>query len=264
MAITKRTRFEVLRRDKHTCQYCGAQAPEVTLHIDHIVPVSLGGDDKPGNLVAACKDCNTGKASIAPDAPLIQGLSERAAAYALGMIDKMTRFRAAISEADAFIEEFEDAWGAWHLTGKPDSKIPLPPDYELSLFRWKQMGVPFRVLELAIPKAMSKRGLHGDYATFQYMAGIVWRMIDAQEVDYSVTEETAAVFTASEANEKEAEAHEAGWRSGWDYGYRRAEIDHMAVDFIRHHIDQTEMVAVDNEWGGGGKTLTGGVVRRAT
>lgn len=36
MAVSKRTRFEVLRRDGHICQYCGEKAPDVTLHVDHV------------------------------------------------------------------------------------------------------------------------------------------------------------------------------------------------------------------------------------
>ena len=34
MAVSKRTRFEVLKRDNHTCQYCGAKAPNATLHVE--------------------------------------------------------------------------------------------------------------------------------------------------------------------------------------------------------------------------------------
>ena len=61
MAVSKRTRFEVLRRDNHACRYCGRTAPEVKLTLDHVVPVSLGGTDDPDNLVAACHDCNSGE-----------------------------------------------------------------------------------------------------------------------------------------------------------------------------------------------------------
>lgn len=60
-AIPKKTRFEVLKRDKFTCQYCGRQAPDVILEIDHIVPVSKGGDNSILNLVTSCRDCNRGK-----------------------------------------------------------------------------------------------------------------------------------------------------------------------------------------------------------
>ena len=41
MAVSKRLRYEILRRDNHTCRYCGESAPDVKLTIDHVVPVSL-------------------------------------------------------------------------------------------------------------------------------------------------------------------------------------------------------------------------------
>lgn len=60
-AISKSVRFEVFKRDKFTCQYCGASAPEVLLEVDHIKPVSKGGTNDVMNLVTACRDCNRGK-----------------------------------------------------------------------------------------------------------------------------------------------------------------------------------------------------------
>lgn len=59
--IPKSIRFEVFKRDKFTCQYCGAQAPDVLLEIDHIKPVSKGGTNDILNLVTSCRDCNRGK-----------------------------------------------------------------------------------------------------------------------------------------------------------------------------------------------------------
>ena len=38
-AISKKLRFEVFKRDSFTCQYCGKSAPDVILHVDHILPV---------------------------------------------------------------------------------------------------------------------------------------------------------------------------------------------------------------------------------
>lgn len=54
-------RFEVLKRDKFACQYCGAKAPDVLLEIDHIVPVAGGGTNDITNLASSCKTCNGGK-----------------------------------------------------------------------------------------------------------------------------------------------------------------------------------------------------------
>nr|DAT56333.1 MAG TPA: HNH endonuclease [Caudoviricetes sp.] len=60
-SISKKLRFEVFKRDKFTCQYCGRKAPDVVLQIDHISPVSKGGKNVLMNLVTACMDCNSGK-----------------------------------------------------------------------------------------------------------------------------------------------------------------------------------------------------------
>lgn len=68
MAVSKRLRYEILRRDNHACRYCGATAPQAKLAVDHVIPQSLGGSDKPDNLVASCADCNAGKTSSMPNA----------------------------------------------------------------------------------------------------------------------------------------------------------------------------------------------------
>jgi DNA-binding CsgD family transcriptional regulator len=59
--IPAQLRFRVLQRDNFACRYCGRRAPEVELHVDHVVPRSQGGGDEEENLVASCLDCNVGK-----------------------------------------------------------------------------------------------------------------------------------------------------------------------------------------------------------
>ena len=54
-------RFQVLRRDGFTCQYCGRKPPEVKLHIDHVTPWSAGGLNTLNNLRTSCEACNLGK-----------------------------------------------------------------------------------------------------------------------------------------------------------------------------------------------------------
>ncbi len=57
-------RYDVLKRDNFKCVACGkspALFPQVTLHIDHIVPYSRGGESELDNLQTLCKDCNLGK-----------------------------------------------------------------------------------------------------------------------------------------------------------------------------------------------------------
>lgn len=59
--IGKKLRFEVFKRDKFTCQYCGEKAPEVILNVDHIDPVANGGTNEILNLITSCFSCNSGK-----------------------------------------------------------------------------------------------------------------------------------------------------------------------------------------------------------
>ena len=56
------TRSGVLRRDGHTCTYCGGHADTV----DHVLPRCRGGGDTWFNLVAACQSCNGGKGDRTP------------------------------------------------------------------------------------------------------------------------------------------------------------------------------------------------------
>lgn len=49
-----RLREQVLFRDGSRCYLCGGFAGGV----DHVVPVSQGGSDDPGNLAAVCDTCH--------------------------------------------------------------------------------------------------------------------------------------------------------------------------------------------------------------
>ncbi len=58
-------RKNILRRDRHICQYCGKNSKPMT--VDHIIPKSYGGDDSWENLVTACLACNNRKADRTPE-----------------------------------------------------------------------------------------------------------------------------------------------------------------------------------------------------
>ena len=51
---------------KGVCHYCGQKTPPAQLTMDHIVPIARGGKSTKGNVVPACKTCNTQKKQLLP------------------------------------------------------------------------------------------------------------------------------------------------------------------------------------------------------
>jgi 5-methylcytosine-specific restriction endonuclease McrA len=48
------------------CHYCRRRVGRLALGMDHIVPLGRGGRSVRGNVVPACKDCNSSKQSLLP------------------------------------------------------------------------------------------------------------------------------------------------------------------------------------------------------
>ena len=90
------TRRELLRRDHHTCQYCGSHKQ---LTIDHVLPRSRGGAHTWDNVVTACEPCNLKKRDRTP--------------VEAGM-HLATKPKAPMHPAIAFAEQF------WHTQTSPD------------------------------------------------------------------------------------------------------------------------------------------------
>jgi 5-methylcytosine-specific restriction enzyme A len=49
-----------------TCHYCRRRVGHTALTMDHVVPLGRGGTSSRGNVVPACKDCNTRKQGMLP------------------------------------------------------------------------------------------------------------------------------------------------------------------------------------------------------
>lgn len=49
---------EILREHDHRCRYCGRK---IKLTVDHVIPLSKGGDHSKKNVVPACQSCNSKK-----------------------------------------------------------------------------------------------------------------------------------------------------------------------------------------------------------
>lgn len=60
---------QIYERDESKCVYCG----DAGYQIDHVVPVSRGGPTFSGNLVLACRKCNSTKGGRLPMTMIVRG-----------------------------------------------------------------------------------------------------------------------------------------------------------------------------------------------
>lgn len=187
MAVTKRLRFEILRRDNHTCRYCGASAPEVKLTVDHVTPVALGGNDDPCNLVTACVDCNSGKSATPADAALLADVAGSSVAYAAHFNRALELWRKRQSEMAAAVNHFDHSWRGWlNSPDDPTSYMPRDPDWEDSVERWITLGLTPTDLADLIPAAMRKQSVPNGQV-WKYYCGVVWGHL--REVSAAAAEE---------------------------------------------------------------------------
>lgn len=109
MPISVRTRFEVIKRDGFTCQYCGRRSPDVVLEVDHIVPVASGGVDDLMNLTTSCWECNRGKS----DRPLGECMTgEDPHDRAILLLERERQLREYNAVLAAINERVEEAYGS--------------------------------------------------------------------------------------------------------------------------------------------------------
>lgn len=180
MAVSKRLRFEILRRDNHTCRYCGASAPDVQLRVDHVIPNALGGRDDPENLVTACEPCNSGKSSMPPDADLVRDIRADAVRWSYAMRVVAETRAADQAVRDAYAGLFKAYWDEW--TYGPDSRrVPLPHAWQESVEKFSDLGLPESEMARAVRKAMARNDIVPE-STFRYFCGTCWGMLrDIQE-----------------------------------------------------------------------------------
>ena len=171
MAVSKRLRYEILRRDNHTCQYCGRRAPEVKLTVDHVVPKALGGSDDPSNLLTACSECNSGKTSSNPDAPLVAEVDQRAAQWSQALEIAIERRQVALKQERARVDRFDKVWRSW-----PD--MDREPGWRASIARFLSLGLDDRFLAEAVEIAMGNRHVRSK-DVWKYFCGICWREVEA-------------------------------------------------------------------------------------
>lgn len=178
--VSRRLRFEVLRRDGYTCRYCGAQAPDVPLTVDHVIPRTLGGATEPSNLVTACRDCNNGKASTSPDEHVVADVDAASLLFARAIEQAAQMRRADRARLVEQIERFDDDWLSWHYTDAGERiTVPRQGDWQQSVERWIELGLDNDDLWSLMSAAM--KGPANTSQIWKYFCGCCWRELSTRQ-----------------------------------------------------------------------------------
>lgn len=171
--IGKKQRFEIFKRDGFECQYCGATPPGCTLHVDHIIPVALGGANDEDNLITSCDSCNLGKGARSLNvAPLTV---EQKAAIILEREEQLRGYNAVLDAKRDRIES--DTWRAIeYWQGDVDS---VRHEVFASIKKFiERLGI-HEVLD-AIDIMRGAR-IWGTRRQLSYIAGVCWNKIRRAE-----------------------------------------------------------------------------------
>lgn len=215
MAVSKRLRFEILKRDGFKCKYC--HGSEVLLTVDHVTPKSLGGTDDPGNLVACCDDCNAGKTSSLPGGATVGDADEDLLRWTWAI---RRASRAAFErgvEKEAYRGDFKLGWDRWRLP-QGQGAVPLPEDWGCTVDELYGAGLPAWVWHLAIRESMAGT-VHGD--RFQHASRVAWQW---------VKELRGNVQLALAHAEESAGLAEENWSAAYEYNSDRVANDELRAE----------------------------------
>jgi hypothetical protein len=172
MAIGKKKRFDVFKRDGFKCKYCGQSPPGVVLEVDHLDPKCNGGSDDEHNLITSCFDCNRGKGgtplSVTPGSVDEQLAQKMEVVAQLTAMNEM--LRKSHEAAQDHVEYVANHWSQafdWEMSAQSLSSVrnflkKLPIDRVLE-------AVDIAAAKLATSSSTSKQ--------FKYFCGVCWGMI---------------------------------------------------------------------------------------
>jgi hypothetical protein len=188
----KRERFEIFKRDRFRCVYCGRSPPEVLLHVDHIIAVANGGTSDATNLATACADCNGGKSAVPLTA--VTASIQKKTEEALERAEQMQAMAEAAAEARAaeeqVIEQIGTAWFNAFVEGEDHNRLTFGPSRIPTVRRFLRDLPPDELLRaiditaeaaerpgnwaLQVPKDF---GRYDDERRFRYFCGVCWRAV---------------------------------------------------------------------------------------
>lgn len=173
--ISKKTRFEVFKRDGFKCMYCGAHPPAAVLEVDHIKAVANGGSNRMDNLVTSCFSCNRGKGAVSLES-VPMSLAEKAEL---------------VEEREAQIKGYEKAMEAkrrriddqtWEILNRLTATKDRAPQDWINSTRMFIDKLGFHEVLHAADVAIA-RGPFGQEKCFRYFCGVCWNKLRKAELD---------------------------------------------------------------------------------
>lgn len=174
--LKKGQRFDILKRDLFTCQYCGRRPPNVILHVDHILAVVLGGGSSDDNLVTSCSDCNLGKSDKPMDRVLspiplsIEGRKEK--------LDQLAAYQQFLAEESLVYEKMVDKvcirWAVRDGQDENAESWSLPWELEGAARKFVKM-LPMDGIFEAIDIAFDRYPKAVHHYRFKFFCGICWK-----------------------------------------------------------------------------------------
>lgn len=171
IGLSKRSRFDVFKRDGFCCQYCGKHPPEAVLEVDHIVPVAGGGTNDEGNLVTSCFECNRGKAANSLKA-IPRSLAEQGAEIR-EREEQLAGYREILKARADRIED--DMWMVADALFKDAGTKGVKRDWLRSIKQFNEKLGLYEVLEAA-DIAWAKNA-YSEFGRWKYFCGICWTKI---------------------------------------------------------------------------------------
>lgn len=181
VALSKKTRFEIFKRDGFTCRYCGKQPPDTVLEVDHINPVANGGDNDPLNLITSCFDCNRGKADKELQEVLPRPDADFEYLAVQQEISELTRYQYFKSKRDSVLNEVAESLRSTWANAFMKNEAPRLIDFIKLL-----QQIPPEIIEKAIYITSNKMAGRHLYSQYSYMCGVCWNLVKEKDEDDNV------------------------------------------------------------------------------
>jgi len=194
--LSVRVRFEVFKRDRFTCAYCGKHPPDVLLVVDHILPRAAGGGDEPANLTTACSECNGGKSDRLLEEGQVPAVTRERVDDLRERVEQAAAFAELVGQQSNLIEQqvwlVNEAWA--RAFGATPVETPEGSSWSFALGRFPDessvRGFVRRIPVTEILAAVDITGSRFSYASpsaCRYFYKICWNRIKGEPIDGPAT-----------------------------------------------------------------------------